>query len=132
MGALTCKDCRHWQPLLPENERAYRTFLAGYGRRVKHPSGYCRHFQLHPGETTRSAETRAHQPACRNFAARPTPPAEPLPESAHRTRTPGPLSGAAMASPGKARSVTCRLGFAIRTSARLGSASDPRTKRESI
>ena len=79
MGALTCKDCRHWQPPLPEDERAYRAFLAGYGRRVKHPSGYCRHFQHRPGETTRSAETRAHQPACRNFAARPTPPAEPLP-----------------------------------------------------
>ena len=86
MGALTCKDCRHWQQPLPEDERAYRAFLAGYGRRVKHPSGYCRHFQLRPGETTRSAETRAHQPVCRNFAARPTPPVE----SSPGIRTPHP------------------------------------------
>ena len=72
MGEPTCKGCRHWQPPLAEDERAYRAFLAGYGRRVRHPSGYCRHLQLRSGETVRSAETRAHQPACRNFAAKPT------------------------------------------------------------
>ena len=79
MGGPTCKGCRHWPPPLPDDERAYRAFLAGYSRRVRHPSRYCRNFQFRPREMTRSAETGAHQAVCRNFAAKPTPPPEPSP-----------------------------------------------------